>query len=59
MLRDEAETLYEDDHIQVRFRGVGGGGEGEAGQAEAQGGPLGGEGGTGLALEKMMEMMRL
>ena len=24
-----------------------------------RGGPLGGEGGTGLALEKMMEMMRL
>ena len=33
VLRDEEETLYEGDHIQVRFRGVGGGGEGEAGQA--------------------------
>ena len=53
MLQDEAETLYEGDHIQVRFRRVGGGGEGEAG------GPPGGEAGTGQALEKMMEMMRL
>ena len=59
MLRDEAETMYEGDHIQVRFRGVGGGGEGEAGQARAQGGPPGGEGWTGQALEKMMETMRL
>ena len=47
VLRDEAETLYEGDHIQVRFRGVGGGGEGEAGQARAQGGPTGGRVGRG------------
>ena len=31
MLRDEAELLYEGDHIKVRFRGVARGGEGEAG----------------------------
>ena len=58
VLRCEEESLIEDDHIQVRFRGVGGGGEGEEGQAGVQGGPLGGDSGA-LALEKMMEMMRL
>ena len=35
-----------------------GGGGGEEGQARAQGGPLGGDNGA-MALEKMMEMMRL
>ena len=59
MLRDEAETLYEGDHIEVRFRGVARGGQGEAGQAGAQGEPLGGEDGTGQVLEKIMDMMRL
>ena len=58
VLRGEEEKLYEDDHIQVRFRGVGGGGEGEEGQAGPHEGPLGGDSGA-LALEKMMEMMRL
>ena len=43
VLCDETEALYVGDHIQVRFREVGGGGDGEAGQP----------------LEKMMEMMRL
>ena len=59
VLCEEKEELYIGDHIQVRFRGVGGGGEGEAGQAGASGGTQGGEGGTRQTLEKMMEMMRL
>ena len=42
VLRDMEEDLFEDDHIQVRFRGVGGGGEGKEGQDKEQGGPLGG-----------------
>ena len=58
VLRDMEEDLFEDDHIQVRFRGSGGGGEGKEGQDKEQGGPLGGDNGA-LALEKMMERMRL
>ena len=57
VLQDMGEDLFEDDHIEVRFRGVGGG-EGKEGQDKEQGGPLGGDNGA-LALEKMMEMMRL
>ena len=59
MLCDEKEELHTGDHIQVRFRGDGGGGEGEAGQAGASWGPQEGEVGMGQTLAKKMEMMRL
>ena len=47
------------DHTQVRFRGVGGGGDNGIEQAGAQGGAPSNEGGTSQTLERIMEMMRL
>ena len=48
-----------EDHIHVRFRGVGGGGDNEVEQDGATGGTPGGDGGMSQTLERMMEMMRL
>ena len=59
MLREEKDELYTGDHIQVRFRGVGGRGADEARQDGASGGTQGGKGGTGQTVERMMEIMRL
>ena len=58
-LTEGQDALSPGDHIQVRFRGVGGGGGNEVEQAGASGGTPGGEGGPIQTFERMMEMMRL
>ena len=58
-LNEGQDGLCPGDHIHVRFRGVGGGGDNEVEHARAIGGTPGSEGGTSQALERMMEMMRL
>ena len=58
-LNEGQDGLCQGDHIQVRFHGVGGGGNNEVEQAGATGGTPGGEGGASQTLERMMKMMKL